>query len=70
MNTLQFVDITDSVFNINIQKSPDICEFWDYDLELKYNNEKYLYNLSKSEVNQLRENCKRILQATEIHGGN
>jgi hypothetical protein len=62
---MKFADLTDTLFSFECESSPDKCDFWDYDFYAKNANDKTIRNLSKPEIVQLRENCKRILQATD-----
>lgn len=67
---MNFADLTDSEYIVSFDFAGDACDYWDYDLSLRRSGEKYSRNLSSMEVNQLRANCKRILNATDgIEGG-
>lgn len=67
---MNFADLTDTDFKFNCEFSGDGCDYWDYDFSITYGDEKYSRDMSSSEIEQLRENCKRILQVTsEFQGG-
>lgn len=67
---MNFVDLTDTEYSFSCDFAGDACEYWDYDFSVERWDDKYMRNLSRSEIEQLRENCKRILQATDdIQGG-
>lgn len=59
-------DLIDTTFVFNCDFAGDACEYWDYDFSAKYENEYvYLKNLNVTEIETLRENCKKILNATD-----
>lgn len=62
---MNFVDLTDGNFTFNCDLAGDACEYWDYDFSIENWDDKYRQSLSRCEIKQLRENCKRILKATE-----
>lgn len=62
---MQFVDLTDVNYDFSCEFSSDACEYWKYDFLVERWDDKYCKNLSQSEIDQLRINCKRILQAIE-----
>ena len=67
---MQFADLTDTNFTFTCGHASDACEYWDYDLSIKRGDEKYLRSISCTEIAQLRENCKKILEATvDCQGG-
>jgi hypothetical protein len=67
---MQFADLTDTDFSFRCNISDDACDYWDYDFSIERWDDKYSRNLSRMEIKQLRENCKRILEATEgFQGG-
>jgi len=68
---MNFADLTDTDYTFRCEPADDACEYWDYDFSVEEWDDKYMKNLSQKEVLQLRENCKRILQATHnFQGGN
>jgi hypothetical protein len=62
---MMFADLTDAEYCFSCDFAGDACEYWDYDFSVERWDDKYSKNLSRIEIEQLRENCKRILQATE-----
>lgn len=62
---MMFADLTDTEYDFKCEFSGDACEYWDYDFSVEQWDDQYSRNLSRMEIEQLRENCKRILQATE-----
>jgi len=60
-----FADLTDTDFSFRCDFAGDACEYWDYDFSIERCDDRYSRNLSRMEIEQLRENCKRILEATE-----
>lgn len=65
-----FTDLTDTDFSFRCETSDDPCDYWDYDFSIERWDDKYSRNLSIAEVKTLRNNCRKILQATsKIQGG-
>lgn len=68
---MHFADLTDTPFNFQCEFIGHDYKYWQYDFTAQYHDNKFLRNLDKSEIQILRDNCKRILHATEcFHGGN
>lgn len=68
---MHFADLTDTNFVFLCEATADGCELWEYDFSIIRWNDKVSRNLSQWEINQLRENCVRILEATNsFQGGN
>ena len=66
-----FVDLTDMTYVFNCSLADIECEYWDYNFSIDCLGDQYSWDLSKNEIEQLRNNCKKILSATEnIQGGN
>ena len=61
---MNFTDLTDTDYTFNCEFAGDACEYWDYDLSVESWDDKYCRSLSRMEIEQLRENCKRILDVT------
>jgi hypothetical protein len=71
MSKLDFADLTDTDFKFSCYFAGDGVDYWDYDFCAENYDEKHFRTMSQYEIEQLRDNCKRILQATDlIHGGN
>jgi hypothetical protein len=67
---MNFADLTDTYFQFRCEFAGDACDYWDYDFSMECWDDKYSRNLSGIELDTLRENCQRILKATEgIQGG-
>jgi len=62
---MTFVDLTDTDYIFDCRLSDDQCEHWDYDFSVERWDDKYIQNISKREVEQLKMNCKRILHAID-----
>lgn len=62
---MNIIDLTDTDFSFLCEFSEDACEYWDYDFSIERWDERYSQSLSQVEIEQLRENCKRILKATD-----
>lgn len=62
---MNFVDLTDTDFSFRCEFAGDMCEYWDYDFSVERWDDKYTKNLNWEEIQQLRANCRKILQATE-----
>jgi hypothetical protein len=62
---MHFADLTDTDFSFRCEFAGDACDYWDYDFSIEQWDDKYSRNLSRTELAQLRANCKRILQVTE-----
>jgi hypothetical protein len=60
-----FTDLTDADYEFRCDFSGDACEYWDYDFTVERWDDKYSKNLSREEIEQLRENCRKILRVTE-----
>jgi hypothetical protein len=66
---LDFVDLTDTPLEFYCNFAGDGVEYWDYAFSAVFGEEHHYRSLSSSEIEQLRENCQRILSATaEIDG--
>lgn len=67
---MNFADLTDTDFSFRCDFAGDACEYWDYELSIEQWDDKYSRNLSRVEIETLRENCTRILKATDgLQGG-
>jgi hypothetical protein len=66
---MNFADLTDADYIFNCEFADDACEYWDYDFSIERWDDKYSRNMSKTEIEQLRNNCKKILQATSAFQG-
>lgn len=62
---MNFCDLTDTDFMFRCDYANDACEYWEYEFLIERWDDKYSRNLSSIEVEQLRENCRRILNATD-----
>lgn len=69
MTTLNFADLTDTNFKFTCDFAGDGVEYWDYDFCAEIHDEKHFRSMSACEIEQLRDNCKRILQATDSTQG-
>ena len=68
---MNFADLTDTEYFFRCEFAGDACEYWDYDFSVEKWDDKYSRSMSRFEIEQLRENCKKILRATEdFQGGN
>lgn len=61
---MNFTDLTDTDYTFNCEFAGDACEYWDYDFHVESWDDKYCRSLSRTEIEQLRDNCKRILEVT------
>lgn len=66
---MNFADLTDTDYTFNCDFAGDACEYWDYDLSIRKGDDKYLRSISRTEIEQLRNNCKKILKATDDFQG-
>ena len=62
---MNFADLTDTDFSFKCNIAQDACEHWDYQLFIDLWDYQYSRNLNRCEIDTLRKNCKRILQATD-----
>lgn len=62
---MYLADLTDAEYSFKCEFAGDACEYWDYDFSVERWDDKYSRNLNWEEIQQLRSNCRRILQATE-----
>lgn len=60
-----FVDLTDTTYVFNCSNSRDMCEYWEYNFSIECMGDKHSWDLSKGELEKLRNNCMKILHATE-----
>lgn len=69
---MTITDLTDTHLKFTCYLTEDkFLSEWQYDLDITAGDETYYHNLSIDELLQLRDNCKRILGATNnIQGGN
>ena len=68
---MYLADLIDDEFSFQFDLSDDRCDYWKYDFLIEKWDDKYIHNVSQSEVKQLKNNCKRILNAIDaIQGGN
>ncbi len=69
---MNITDLSDTDIKFTCDFAGDACEYWDYDFSASVHGEpEYNQNFNRSEIEQLRLNCKRILQATDgIEGAN
>jgi hypothetical protein len=66
---MNIIELTEADYSFSCEASVDACEYWDYDFSVEKWDDKFLCTLQQSELKQLRENCKRILQATDALQG-
>lgn len=62
---MSFADLTDTDFTFDCSFGGDAHTYWDYDFTAKIHDQEYYRSMSSMEIESLRENCKRILKATE-----
>ena len=62
---MTITDLCDTHFKFDCQFEGDAKDFWDYGLTAVVHDYKYYQSLTNKEVENLRDNCKRILDATE-----
>jgi hypothetical protein len=62
---LTFADLTDADFNFIVEFEGDGVDYFDYSFQAKYRDEIFHRDMYQNEIETLRENCKRILKATE-----
>jgi hypothetical protein len=65
MKTLHFSDLTDTPFRFSCDFAGDAVDYWDYDFTANFKDERYCSALTRDEIEQLRKNCKYILDITE-----
>lgn len=64
-----FADLTDTDFQFNCDFAGDAVDYWDYDFQASVHDQHYYRSLSNSEIETLRDNCKRILEVTQMCQG-
>ncbi len=62
---MTLTDLCDTNFKFDCQFEGDAIEYWDFSLTAEVQDYKYYQSLNNCDIEQLRENCKRILKATE-----
>ncbi len=63
-------DLIDTNVNFSCNNSEDNCKHWDYRITAHSLSELlWIADVSKEEIEQLRENCKKILLITENISG-
>lgn len=62
---MTLTDLTDTNFTFDCEFSGDGVEYFDNTLIATVKDEKYYFSLYECDIECLRENCKRILAATE-----
>lgn len=62
---VELADLSDTEFDFKCELEKDDINYFDYNLSALVND--YLYNrsMTRTDIKYLRENCKRILDATE-----
>ena len=63
---INLADLSDTHFIFNCQQEIDDREYFDYNLSALFNDYEYNRSMSREDIIYLRENCKRILAATEV----
>lgn len=58
-----FADLIDTDFIFKCYPSEDVCEIWEYDLLIKNGDEEFLKNINITEIEQLKNNCLKLLEA-------
>lgn len=62
-------DLVDTDFRFHLLDNDEDFTLWEYEFEITNGREKYYLDIDHSELKQLINNCKRILQATQNQGG-
>jgi hypothetical protein len=66
MEKINIIDLMSQKFAFRCRISDDACEYWDYDFFIRnYGEPLFWENARIEELEILRENCRRILIATE-----
>ncbi len=71
LNNVNFVyrvdlaDLSDTEFDFKCELEKDDHNYFDYNLSALVNDYVYNRSMSKADVKYLRENCNRILEATQ-----
>ena len=63
---MTLTDLCDTNFKFDCQFEGDAVDYWDYGLTAEVHDYKYFQSLNQCNIEALRENCKRILAATEV----
>lgn len=67
---MTFGDLTDTQYVFTCDFLGDAFESYPYDFCARVHDEKHYRSLNQKEIDQLRNNCKRILQVTNaLQGG-
>jgi hypothetical protein len=67
---MNFADLTDTDFTFQCAVANDKCDHWEYDFSVERWDDKYCRNMSQFEIEQLKANCKGILNAINaLQGG-
>jgi|GEM_PF-3710024 hypothetical protein len=62
---MNFADLTDTVFRFSIVNSETPNDLWKYDLLACAYDSPNFRHLCDKEINHLKQNCERILQAIQ-----
>ncbi len=62
---VNLADLSDTEFDFKCEFEGDGQEYFDYNLCASVNDYEYNRSMSRIDIEFLRENCKRILEATE-----
>jgi hypothetical protein len=67
---MTFADLTDTNYRFSLEFSGDAVDYFDFTFTASWRDENDYRELSRCEIDQLRDNCRRILEATKsIDGG-
>jgi hypothetical protein len=68
---MDIADLSDTSFNFTCNFEPDTFKYWDFYLTGTVDDYEYGRSMNYDDIKCLRNNCKRILEATDglITGG-
>lgn len=64
-NIMNITDLSDTNFTFKCDFEIDAAEYWDYYLLATVNDYQYGQSMNTEDIECLRNNCKRILEATD-----
>jgi hypothetical protein len=62
---VELADLSDTEFDFKCELEKDDQAYFEYNLSALVNDYEYNRSMTKLDLKYLRENCKRILEATE-----
>jgi hypothetical protein len=64
--TMNITDLAETAVNFEIECTSGISKYWDYTFYARVNGDyEYMQSMNRSDIEQLRNNCMKIILATQ-----